>query len=102
MHTALATACRTCPVLGWSQPCSTVTNRASAHTALMLGWYVAGSIVSLPARSIPGYPDGDPGIAPTSAEPPRPLVIHARCPEHGGSRHRRGRSTGASADRFNA
>ena len=83
MHTALATACRTCPVLGWSQPCSTVTNRASAQTALMLGWYVAGSIVSLPIRWIPGYPDGDLGIAPTSAEPPSPLVIHARCPEHG-------------------
>ena len=55
MHTALATACRTCPALGWSQPCKTVTNRASAQTVLMLGWYVAGSIVSLPVRSIPGY-----------------------------------------------
>src|SRR5690242_4123989 len=36
-----------------------------------------------PVRWIPGYPDGDLGIAPTSAEPPSPLVIHARCPEHG-------------------
>ena len=56
MHTALATACRTCPALGWSQPCSTVTNRASAQTALMLDWYVAGSIVSLPAGWIPRLP----------------------------------------------
>ena len=55
MHTALATACRTCPALGWSQPCSTVTNRASAQTALMLDWYVAGSIVSLPRWMDPGY-----------------------------------------------
>src|SRR5215469_237075 len=49
---AAATAFRTWPGLGLSERCSTDANRASAQTALVLGWYIASCILS-PLTGLP-------------------------------------------------
>src|SRR6516225_6441873 len=77
---AAATACRTSPALGCSQRCSADTNRASARTALMLGWCIADRIVSLLNGRLPLLHHwGLTLLAPINPEDRGRLVIHACC-----------------------
>jgi hypothetical protein len=46
---AAATACRTCRAPGSCDGCSADTNKASDRTALMLQWFIAGSVPASPA-----------------------------------------------------